>query len=358
MKISFKIIFTLISFCIILNITSCGNKKDESPEIIELPHYSQVTALESKDAAVDLFKIENRNLYKIGAVENLINLVYNLSKKIYVYSINVSKGANFNYNRLQVFYDGKKVEINNFYAAIDLKLNFQGDKIAFRTYKSDSLDSAEGMKIYDIKNSKYISLKSKVLVSGNLYQWIDTNRIIYYGTIEGQKKSDKIYEYDFNTNKESVYLQDIDGYCMYFIPMNQNLLFLAKQGDKSVLYYYDKDSKNIKNIESSISNIYDSVVNYENGDIYFIGDQNGKDTALYRFSSRNFKLDRLTYDFPKVLDETAGIAMGKDGNVYFCGLENPDEKYKKDIFTYDIKESSINLISTHEGNYSVYSNIK
>ena len=79
--------------------------------------------------------------------------------------------------------------------------------------------------IYDLKSKKYLKLNSEVLVSGNLYTWLDDHRIIYYGSVENKKNSDKIYMYDFNTSKEEVYLEDTKGYCIYFTSLGNNLLF-------------------------------------------------------------------------------------------------------------------------------------
>lgn len=70
---------------------------------------------------------------------------------------------------------------------MDIRLNSSGDKIAYRTFKDDSPASAQGMKVYDLKNKSYVKLNSKVLVSGSLYGWLDDHRIIYYGSVENKK---------------------------------------------------------------------------------------------------------------------------------------------------------------------------
>ena len=145
---------------------------------------------------------------------------------------------------------------------------------------------------------------------------------------------------------------------MYFAPMNKDILFLARQGDKSKLYYYDSTSKKTKDVEGNIDEIYKSISNFKSGDIFFFAREDEGNTAVYRFSSQNFKLERITYDFPKQIDVASGIGMDEQGNIYFSGMQNEDEKDKKDVFMYDNKEHSINLISTHEGKYSVYSEAK
>lgn len=358
MKTFIKTTFFITFFFIVLSLTSCKAKQEELPVVSDLPHYTQVTAIESKNDAADVFKVENRSLYNIGKIENIIDMVYNIKSSVYVYSISISKGENLTNNKLEIIKDNRKRELKDFYAALDMRISPSGDKLAFRTYSKDSLESAEGLKIYDIKNSKYLNLNSKVLVSGNLYQWIDENKIIYYGSIEGQKNSNKIYLYDFSSNKEEVYLDNIDGYCMYIAPVNSGVLFLARKDDKSKLYYYDSKNNSVKEIEGSLDEIYKSITNTKNGEVFLLAQEDEGNAALYKFSTENLKLERITYDFPKQIDISTGVGMDEEGNVYFSGLQDEGEKDKKDVFMYDNKERSINLISTHEGKYSIYSSMK
>lgn len=358
MKSFIKTTFLITFFIAILSFTACGSKKEELPKVNNLPHYSQVTAIENKDDTSDVFKIENNSLYNIGNIESVFDMVYNIKNSIYIYSVNISKGENLNNNKLVIIKDEKRKELKDFYSAVDLKINSSGDKLAFRTFSKDAQESAEGLKIYDINNKKYIDIKSKVLVSGSLYQWIDENRIIYYGGIEGQKNSNKIYLYDFISNKEEVYLDNINGYCMYFTPINKDILVLTRQGDKSKLYYYDSTRKKVEDVEGNIEEIYKSKADLKNGHIFLVAGEDEANRALYKFSSENFKLERITYDFPKQVDILSGMGLDEQGNIYFSGIQNENEKDKKEVFMYDNKEHSINLISNHEGKYSVYSSVK
>lgn len=352
---SFKKIlsFFIVSF-VILGLTACNYNKETLEEVNNLPHYSQITALENNHENSDVYKIENKGLYKIGTIENLLDLSYNNKNAVYVYLQNISKGQNFNNNKVIIIKDKRKKELKDFYTAVDFKLNSLGDKLAFRSFKEDSRESAEGMRVYDIKKNKYINLKSSVLVSGNLYGWINDQKIIYYGNMGGKKNSDKIYSYDFETNKEEVYLDKIKGYCTYFVLMGKDILFLAKEGDKQSLYYFDSEKNITKSITNNIYSVSKSIVTYEKGEIFFIGSEDEKQLALYKFSSKELNLERITYDFPKALDEMTGIATDDQGNVYFGGIDILDEDGKVDVYMYDGKEKSINLISTHKGKYSVY----
>lgn len=358
MNILTKTAFFITFFIPILIFTACGSKEEKLPEVNDLPHYSQVTAIENKDSTAEVFKIENNALYNIGNTEKIVDMVYNIKNSAYIYSVNIAKGENLDNNKLVIIKDKKRKELKDFYSAVDLRINSSGDKLAFRTFSKDAQESAEGLKIYDINNKKYIDIKSKVLISGNLYQWIDENKIIYYGGIEGQKNSNKIYSYDFNSNKEEVYLDNIDGYCMYFTPINKDILFLARQGDKLKLYYYDSTDKIAKSVAENIEEIYKSIADFKNGHIFLVAGKSGGNIALYQFSTDSLQLERVTYDFPKQIDILSGMGVDEQGNVYFSGMQDEEKTDQKDVFMYNNKDHSINLISSHEGKYSVYSSVK
>ncbi|KZL94198.1 hypothetical protein [Clostridium magnum] len=358
MNVLTKTTFFITFFIAILSFTACGSKEEKLPEVNNLPHYSQVTAIENKDSTADVFKIENNALYNIGNIEKIIDMVYSVKNSAYIYSVSVGSGQNLDSNKLVIVKDKKRKELKDFYSAVDLKINSLGDKIVFRTFSKDAKESAEGLKIYDINNKKYINMNSKVLVSGNLYQWIDENKIIYYGSIEGQKNSTKIYLYNFSSNKEEVYLDNMNGYCMYFTPIDKDILFLASQEDKFKLYYYDSKDKKSRVVAENIEEIYRSAVDVKNGHIFLFAEGSGGSIELYQFSTESLQLERITYDFPKQIDTLSGMGLDEEGNVYFSGMQNEDNKDKKDIFMYNNKERSINLISSHEGKYSVYSSDK
>ncbi|NMM61397.1 hypothetical protein HBE96_01515 [Clostridium sp. P21] len=358
MKFWFKTVILITTFLIGLTFTSCSAKKDTKVEVDNIPKYSEVTVLENSNGSFNAFRVQDKTLNSIGTADNIREMSYNIKSSVYAQSINVLNGENSNKNVIDINASGKRTQLKDFYSAIDLKLSDSGSKLAFRTFKSNSLESAEGMKVYDIKNNKYLKLKSEVLISGNLYQWIDENRIIYYGSIEGQKNSQKIYVYDFNKDKEEVYLNDINGTCIYFIAMKNGILILSRQRDTQQLYYYNIEDKISKNISNNISEIYKSITKYKDGEVFFLGSEEGQTNALYMFSNADFTLKRVTYDFPKNIDISSGLAVDSQENVYFCGMENAEENNKKDVFMYDRKEGSLNLISTEEGNYSVYSETK
>jgi len=301
-----------------------------------------------------VYNVDNYQLYENGTIDDVTQIVYDKEKSVYVYLVNMDKRGQSSNNKIVIIDKGIKSEIKDFFSAMDIKLNSSGDKIAYRTFKSNSPDSAQGMKIYDLKSKKYLKLNSEVLVSGNLYTWLDDHRIIYYGSVENKKNSDKIYMYDFNTSKEEVYLEDTKGYCIYFTSLGNNLLFLSRVGEGLYLYYYEDKSKEFKLLSDNFREIYKSLSDEGNGTIFFFASMGEKDTALYKFTPNNNELKRITYDFPKNIKTSSEMSRDEEGNVYFIGFQN--EESSEEIFMYNIYEKSINIISDHEGNYNIYGN--
>lgn len=349
MKDFVKNILLIIVFFAALILVGCVVKKEKINKYSE-PKYSNAIVLETNQGKKRIFNIENDILNESNSYMDALDMNYNLSKSVYVYLLS-KKG---NENKIQIINKNSKIELNDFFSASDIKLNQSGDKIAFRSYKTDSQSSALGMKIYDIKNNKYINIKSNVLVSGNLYAWLDESRIIYYGSKAGEKSSTKIYVYNTENNKESQYYDNINGYCMYVFPVNNNILYVSGIGDNQFLYYYDKTNNTTMILDKNITGIYKSIKDDKRKKIFFIAKQRNNICALYEFSYENFTLNRLTYDFPKFIGVSCGIAEDKNGNIYFTGYDTEENENNMDVYMYNIKQKSINVLSNHESLYKIY----
>lgn len=117
----------------------------------------------------------------------MVDVKYNNKNSAYVFINIIEKGKELNKNKITIIKNGKQTILDNFYSASDIDISKEGNKIAYRSFKQDSLQSAEGMKIYDLENKKEIKIKSDVLVSGNLFKWLNEDEILYYG-INSEKK--------------------------------------------------------------------------------------------------------------------------------------------------------------------------
>ncbi|CAB1242344.1 hypothetical protein ACFHWD_05715 [Clostridium sp. MT-14] len=351
MKIFMKIIFYTAVFLNIVTLSGCSSRNKYKGEVIKEPNYSDVIVIKDGGDKEDIFNVHSNQLVKNGTVDHISEMVYDTQKSVYVYLVDKNKTPKIG-SKVVALYGNTKSEIKDFFAVKDIKINPSGDKIAYRAFNSSSTDSAQGMKVYDLKNKKYIELKSKVLVSGNLYEWLDDHRIIYYGNIEGQRNSDKVYLYDLSKDSEQVYLNDTRGYCMYFTTIGDDLLFSSRNQDELDLYYYNHKTGQFKFLSDEFEQIYDSTVDNKNGCVFFIGKNEENIESLYKFTQKDGGVSRITYDFPENIAEYSGIAQSKRGDVYFVGMVNRGSG--EDVFMYNIRDKSINIISDQEGIYNIY----
>ncbi|WP_446899338.1 hypothetical protein ACSVC9_05480 [Clostridium sp. LBM24168] len=349
-------IFLIIIFFTIASVfTGCDEKGDKIKTPL-MPKYSDVVVVKSNNGQNVIFNLKEKTLSETGKINNILDMAYNSEKSIYAYIIGKVKNGMVSGNKIEVINGKFKVELNDFFSAGDIKLSPFGSKIAFRSYTDDSISSAQGMRVYDIENNKYVKLKSEVLISGNLYNWLDENRLIYYGNIPGRQNSSNIYIYDLKTDSEKIYLEDTNGYCMYFTNIDGNILYISGIGDDLYLYYYSKENKKVITVDDDIAKIYGSVKDYKNGSIFFIAEQKNGVSAIYEFSYKSGKLNRITYDFPKSIGISSGIAEDEAGNIYFVGSYGGNSEDKMDIFVYSKKDGSISLLSNYEDTYKIYGN--
>lgn len=339
------LIFALCMF------SGCRNSIKDVKIDTALPKYSEVTAIEKKDNSFDIYKVQRDGLYKIGSrTDNVIELTYSSKGNSIAELVYLSQGQNLSKNLVNVYKDDKIMVLNNFYSARDLILNSSGDMLLYRSYEKDSIDSAVGLKIFDISSKTIINLSSKVLVSGNVYNWLDNNNILYYGSIQGVDSSGKIYKYNIREKKQEVYLENIYGYCLYLMNINDGILYLMKNGDQTNIDYYNSKNNNKVLLSSEISEIYSAKFSSKTNQVFFIGKGiNAESPALYKISMESHKLVRLTYDFPKTIDIDSNISIDSSGNAYFTAMQG--------LYMYDYKNNSVNLISTHSGKYTIYDNV-
>ncbi|NEZ46332.1 hypothetical protein FDF74_03785 [Clostridium niameyense] len=339
---------------IVFNLQGCSKKADTKEREIEPPNFSKVTLLEKKNENLNIYEANEEGLFKNGTIkENIMDGKYNLQKSIYVYLNYVSKGKELDKSKISIIKDKTLRVLEDFYNASDIRLSPKASKLAYRTFKEDSLNSAQGMKMYDIENNKEIKLNSKVLISGNLFQWLNEDEIIYYGMIPEEKGSSKIYKYNFREKKEEPYVGDIKGYCSYIVPVKDDVVFISRDNDKSNLYYYKKTTNEFIKISDSIDQAYDYTID-KNHNIYFIAnDYIEQKKSLYCISYKDKVLKRLTYDFPTEVNVKGGISTDEKGNVYFIGSNNDRNSSSDGVYIYKPVEGSVNVLSDFESLYYI-----
>lgn len=357
----YKIIYYFILFCSIILLTSCS-KPVQKPNANELsiknpePKLTEVMALSMSDNKESLLKIEGSDLKKGESLSKVKDLCYNITKKVTVYLNILADGDNLTKSYVSILNNKESFQINGSYAYSDLRLSNSGTKLALRSFAKDSITSAEGLSVYSTENGKKLNFDKNVIVSGDLYRWKDDNNLIYYGVDKDTGGYGKIYDYDFKSNKSSVVFDKLQGYCTSFIPLNNgDIIYVENNQDKDSLKYYDSKKQDVTIISETFNSIDNYIVYNTGNEVYVIGEQEGIGGAsLYKIGIPDKRLVKLTFDFPKFVDKTGGIAVDSEGKVYFCGTET--EYGDANIYMYDKNNNSTNLISEESGIYHIAAN--
>jgi len=321
--------------------------------------YSEINVMISRDNFADVFSMKDKQLYKIDSVTNLSDAVYSYVDGVYIYLINDTLGQNFYKNKMKIETKNDVKLVNNFYNASDIKISPKGEKIAYRSFSKDSYESAEGLTVYNIKKNKNVKFKSSVLVSGSLYNWLNKDEIVYYGVSTKDKEYNKLYKYNFDTDSEDVYIDNIKDFCTFFtLVKNKGVLSLEENVAETRLVFSEMESKERTLITNSISNIYYAFYNEKSNAVYFIGlEKNEEKCALFKVAINDLTLTRLTYDFPKEVDRNGGLIGDSSGNVYFCGINNSSSSNNQ-VYMLNMKDQSINLIIGQKSRYYLGGNNK
>lgn len=351
-KKGFKNIGYFLIVFLVVGLVGCKSHITSEGEKVDIPNFTKVIALRREKDSSNIYNVENGDINKSMETKDVIDVKYNNKNKTYIFTNFIEKGNELNKNKLTIIKNGEQTILDKFYSASDIDISTDGNKIAYRSFKEDSLQSAEGMKIYDLENKKEIKIKSDVLVSGNVFRWLNENEILYYGINSEKDNKAKIYKYNVKENKEEVYVDSIEGICTYFMTNGEDVLLLSRQGDKYNLSYYNKKDNTFKKISEEISIIYKGTRSTKN--MYFLGknDLENKD-YLYKIDGNTLNLTKLTYDFPAKIDINGGIVSDENGNVYFCGYENIKDQPLNEIYTYKEKEDTVEILSDEENSYYI-----
>ena len=346
---------------IIIQFTSCKpnnkqheNKKEINKDIEELDGYN-IVALNKLDSNLYLYNIASSVLEKKHKFKNVSEVQYDSSRKTYVFTENIGAGNNLIHNKILIYNSKEKIELMDCYNYKDIKLSKEGTKIAYSSYKEDSLDSVNDLKVYDIITKKNINIRSKVSISGNTYEWLNDDEILYYGAKKGEANSSAIYLYNVASGQEQVFLNDLNGFCSSIKVLNNNTIiyFIATIEDVKYLKIFNKATNKINTITMDLSEIsyFSNVINKN---IFFIGEnKDTKNPEVCKLDIEKLSIEKINYDFPKKIDLNGGIAVSSDEKIYFCGFNNDNNK--NDIYFYNNKDNSINLLSLNSGNYFVCS---
>lgn len=355
-----KIIVFLLTILVISQLAACNKKtKDDGNSSKNNIEFSDVMALSQETNSEKIYKLKEKQLLDSGNLVKTQNINYNINKKTTVYTKKIKNGDNLIKNYIEITDKDKTYVLNKDFSYEDLRLSNSGDYIAFRSFSSDDITSAKGLQVYNIKTRKQINFDKKIFVSGNLYQWDDKDTLFYYGIDISKRSYGKIYSSEVEKSQNKVVFDKFNGYCTFFSRfISGDMLYIENDSEKYNMYYYDSKKDNKIPIATTVENIYNYTLDNKNNILYFIGDDGSSSPALYSFNINTKKIDKLTYDFPNVVDKNGGIAVNNLGYVYFCGNDTLDVDKNK-IYMYNNSDKSINLITNESNNsYHIISNEK
>ena len=337
--------------------TACSNAVKEERIAEPLPEYSQVTAIESMVSGYsEAFSVRDGHLYNIATkTDNITEMVRSKEGDIIAQLVRIESGQNVDKNVIKIYRNGKMMVVDSFFSASDIKLNGSGKRLAYRSYSSDSLGSVQKLKIFNLETRKAEEINSNVRVSGSVYCWIDDDNLLYYGTDQKTGGKAKIYKYNAATKTELVYLEDLSGFCMHILPVVGGVVYFESGADQANLCFTGADGGK-KIITSELSELYDAEYNPVTKELYLAGVKTGENTgALYRVNlAVGSRLQRISYDFPKVVEPTATLAADSGGYIYFTGLLEGRNAGEMDVFAYDHTSGTVSILSAESGYYKLY----
>lgn len=306
--------------------------------------------IKEKDNGIyELFSLSKGKMNPLKSIENLMDFKYDILSQVKVQLISLGKGNNLIKNKLVVETLDDESFIDSLYSIADFKLSPQGKYLAYRGFKEDNMESIEDLKFYNVEKKESIPIDSKVLISGNMYDFKDKDALIYYGMnpIDGVQG---IYEYNIEDKSENMIYEVYNQYLTYISYIKDDSCLVLEEGfNESKLSLINLKTKKSTMIASNIEEVIDSRIIEDR--LYFIGKGNNEDLSVYKY--QNGHLKRLTYGFPKVIYEKSYLSSDKEGNLYFVGYEDNEEI--RDL--YSIKEDdSVTLISNDSAKYIIYKN--
>lgn len=272
---------------------------------------------------------------------NYENGKYEQVKSSYIISSYDKSSSTFVYTEEEKNYiirNNQKYEIKDSDCS-SLKLSKGGEYISYFIE-----DNGLKLKVFNTDGNKPVDIKSNVSISGVLYDWYDSDTLIYYGV--SSDGINGLFTYNIKENKEELLYKIKEGFLAFLKGTNDNVVFLQiSLENKKQLIMIDKKSKDIKVLSDNIDELTDVVMN--NGNIYFTGKASNNINSLYELKSNTPK--RLVYDFPTIVKIDKGLRVDEDGNIIFIGSGSGDGA-KEQIYTYT-QDGNISSITKDSNDY-------
>ncbi len=328
-KVSIKVpMYILIILSLSLTFISCNSKSNIENSNLNLQpiNLEKGSVLLESNGKYKVFDLQEDKYHGISNDRVIIN--FNKESGTYVF---VKAGKHY------IYYKGKEIPIKdsnyNF-----IKISYDGRYVSYMSY-----DNGYNLKVISLEDDKEINIKSKVAISGNLYDFIKNDKLVYYGISED--KINGVFTYDLKENKEELLYNLKSGGYVDFLKGDLNSVFVFQQraNNEKILLEINAENKNINNISNSFKSIND--LEKQDNAYYILGEAFDDTKSLYKLKDKNVK--KLVFSFPSSINMKKGIQISNSG-ILFIGSNSSEGK--EEIFSY--KDNSVSLISNKEGNYN------
>ncbi|MGL5354177.1 MAG: hypothetical protein ACRDA5_12770 [Clostridium sp.] len=241
-----------------------------------------------------------------------IIVAYDIVSGNYIYEEN---------SKIFVQVDNKSIEVID-ENIVELKISPGGHYISY--FKKDKYME---LVLIKLKDNEKIELKTEVAISGDLMDWSNENKIVYYGV--DNSKNNAIFSYDLETGKEEIIYKLENGYLEFIKSSIEGVIFVQESvGGVKSLKSIDKQN-NVKLITDEISDLKDILVTKKG--TFILGKANDNNNSIYEVKGN--KIERLIYDFPNIIHLEKGLSCDEDGNILFIG--GTDSFDKENIYVFD-----------------------
>ena len=328
-KVSIKVpMYILIILSLSLTFISCNSKSNIENSNLNLQpiNLEKGSVLLESNGKYKVFDLQEDKYHGISNDRVIIN--FNKESGTYVF---VKDGKHY------IYYKGKEIQIKdsnyNF-----IKISYDGRYVSYMSY-----DNGYNLKVISLEDDKEINIKSKVAISGNLYDFIKNDKLVYYGISED--KINGVFTYDLKENKEELLYNLKSGGYVDFLKgdLNSVFVFQQKANNEKILLEINAENKNINNISNSFKSIND--LEKQDNSYYILGEAFDDTKSLYKLKDKNVK--KLVFSFPSSINMKKGIQISNSG-ILFIGSNSSEGK--EEVFSY--KDNSVSLISNKEGNYN------
>lgn len=328
-KVSIKVpMYILIILSLSLTFISCNSKSNIENSNLNLQpiNLEKGSVLLESNGKYKVFDLQEDKYHGISNDRVIIN--FNKESGTYVF---VKDGKHY------IYYKGKEIQIKdsnyNF-----IKISYDGRYVSYMSY-----DNGYNLKVISLEDDKEINIKSKVAISGNLYDFIKNDKLVYYGISED--KINGVFTYDLKENKEELLYNLKSGGYVDFLKgdLNSVFVFQQKANNEKILLEINAENKNINNISNSFKSIND--LEKQDNSYYILGEAFDDTKSLYKLKDKNIK--KLVFSFPSSINMKKGIQISNSG-ILFIGSNSSEGK--EEVFSY--KDNSVSLISNKQGNYN------